>query len=46
MHELAHVALHSGQENTEFIDDLDTEAKEDPKERETDELASEALIPK
>jgi len=46
MHELAHVALHSGQENTEFIDDLDTDAKEDPKEREADELASEALIPK
>jgi HTH-type transcriptional regulator/antitoxin HigA len=46
MHELAHVALHSGQENTEFIDDLDTEAKEDPKEREADELAGEALIPK
>ena len=33
MHELAHVALHSGQENTEFIDDLDIEADEgDPKE--------------
>lgn len=46
MHELAHVALHSGQENTEFIDDLDFEAKEDPKEREADELAGEALIPK
>ena len=46
MHELAHVALHSGQENTEFIDDLDTEAKEDPKEIEADELAGEALIPK
>jgi HTH-type transcriptional regulator / antitoxin HigA len=46
MHELAHVALHSGQENTEFIDDLDTEAKDDPKEREADEFAGEALIPK
>jgi HTH-type transcriptional regulator/antitoxin HigA len=46
MHELAHVALHSGQENTEFIDDLDTEAKDDSKERDADELASEALIPK
>jgi HTH-type transcriptional regulator/antitoxin HigA len=45
MHELAHVALHSGQENTEFIDDLDIEADEDPKEREADALAGEALIP-
>jgi HTH-type transcriptional regulator / antitoxin HigA len=46
MHELAHVALHSDQENTEFIDDLDIEAKEDPKENEADALAGEALIPK
>jgi len=46
MHEVAHLALHSGQENTEFIDDLDIEAKDDPKEREADELAGEALIPK
>ena len=46
MHELAHVALHSGQESTEFIDDLDVEAQDDPKEREADEFAGEALIPK
>jgi HTH-type transcriptional regulator/antitoxin HigA len=44
MHELAHVALHSDQ-NTEFIDDLDIEAKDDPKEKEADSLAGEALIP-
>lgn len=36
MHELAHVALHSDQESTEFIDDLDIEAKEDPREVEAD----------
>jgi HTH-type transcriptional regulator / antitoxin HigA len=46
MHELAHVSLHSGQENTEFIDDLDVESREDPKEKEADVLAGEALIPR
>jgi len=45
MHELAHVALH-WKESIEFIDDLDIEAKEDPKEREADLLAGEVLIPK
>jgi HTH-type transcriptional regulator/antitoxin HigA len=46
MHEVAHVVLHSGQESTEFIDDLDVDAKDDPKEQEADELAGEALIPR
>jgi HTH-type transcriptional regulator/antitoxin HigA len=46
MHELAHVSLHSDQENTEFIDDLDVESKEDTKEKEADVLAGEALIPR
>jgi HTH-type transcriptional regulator / antitoxin HigA len=43
-HELAHISLHSG-EQSDFIDDLDVDAKMDPKEREADELAGEALIP-
>jgi HTH-type transcriptional regulator/antitoxin HigA len=45
MHELAHVALH-WKERTDFIDDLDIEAKDDPKEKEADHLAGEVLIPK
>jgi HTH-type transcriptional regulator/antitoxin HigA len=45
MHELAHVALHWGGEIAEFIDDLDVETN-DFKEREADDLAGEALIPK
>jgi HTH-type transcriptional regulator/antitoxin HigA len=43
-HELAHISLHSG-EQMDFIDDLDVDAKMDPKEREADKLAGEALIP-
>jgi HTH-type transcriptional regulator/antitoxin HigA len=43
-HELAHIALHCG-DHADFIDDLDVDAKTDPKEREADELAGEALIP-
>lgn len=47
MHELAHLALHVGNENeTHFFDDLDTIAEIDPREVEADELAFEALIPK
>jgi HTH-type transcriptional regulator/antitoxin HigA len=45
MHELAHLGLHSGLEVQEFLDDLDLEARNDPEEKEADELASEALIP-
>lgn len=45
MHECAHIALHSNEDDTEYIDDLDVEANEDPKEREADQLAGEALIP-
>jgi HTH-type transcriptional regulator/antitoxin HigA len=44
LHELAHISLHSG-EQCDFIDDLDVDAKTDPKERAADELAGEALIP-
>jgi HTH-type transcriptional regulator / antitoxin HigA len=43
-HELAHISLHSD-ENYDFIDDLDVDPKSDPKEREADRLAGEALIP-
>jgi HTH-type transcriptional regulator/antitoxin HigA len=45
MHEAAHVALHYGVENRDFIDDLDVEASDDPREREADALAGQALIP-
>ncbi len=47
MHELAHVALHYGQEVTLFYDELD-EIKGldiDSKEKEADNLAGEALVP-
>ena len=45
MHELAHLALHLENENSIFYDDLDMEAEDDPREREADYLAGEALIP-
>jgi len=45
MHELAHVALHAGQDTAQFFDDLDVGSQGDPKEKEADELAGEALIP-
>jgi HTH-type transcriptional regulator / antitoxin HigA len=45
MHELAHIALHSGTGAVEFIDDLDIENTDDPNEQEADHLAGEALIP-
>lgn len=48
LHELVHVALHLGYGGDRlFVDDLDLRAKdEDPREREADEWAEEALIPK
>ena len=46
LHELAHVALHFDSPDRQFIDDLDVEAKNDPKEREADEFAGETLIPR
>ena len=47
MHELAHLALHAGDErDLHFFDDLDTSEEIDPREVEADELAFEALIPK
>jgi HTH-type transcriptional regulator/antitoxin HigA len=45
LHELAHVALHFDSDEGQFIDDLDVEAKDDPKEREADKFAGETLIP-
>jgi HTH-type transcriptional regulator/antitoxin HigA len=45
LHELAHVALHLDSTERQFIDDLDVEAKNDPKEREADDFAGETLIP-
>jgi len=45
MHELAHLALHLDSESDIFYDDLDIEAEDDPREREANKLAGEALIP-
>jgi HTH-type transcriptional regulator/antitoxin HigA len=45
MHELVHVARHLEQEQAPFYDDLDVGAQDDPKEREADSAAGEALIP-
>jgi HTH-type transcriptional regulator/antitoxin HigA len=46
MHELAHIALHFGQGIVHFYDDLDVGSQDDPREREADALAAEALISK
>ena len=45
MHELAHISLHFDTERDMFYDDLDIEAEEDPREREANQFAGEALIP-
>ena len=45
LHELAHVALHFDTAEGQFIDDLDVESKNDPKEREADAFAGDTLIP-
>ena len=45
MHELAHTVLHFGGGRSQFIDDLDIGAMDDPIEREADSLAGETLIP-
>lgn len=46
MHELAHISLHLRDSEETFIDDLDTDPTEDTREKDADELAVEALIPK
>jgi len=45
MHELAHVALHLKGVGEGFYDDLDIEDLEDPREKEADDMAEEALVP-
>ena len=45
MHELAHVALHLKGVGEGFYDDLDVEDQEDPREKEADDMAEEALVP-
>ena len=46
MHELAHIALHINQGVSQFFDDLDINHQGNQKEKEADQLAGEALIPK
>jgi HTH-type transcriptional regulator/antitoxin HigA len=45
MHELIHIAKHLAGTDDRFYDDLDAESPDDPREREADRLAGEALIP-
>jgi HTH-type transcriptional regulator/antitoxin HigA len=45
MHELAHVSRHLDQEQVPFYDDLDVGPEDDPREREADTVAGEALVP-
>lgn len=45
-HELAHVVLHLAQgDTTAFLDDLETEAGKDAKEKDADKCAAEILLP-
>lgn len=44
MHELAHISLHLTNSEQSFFDDLDTDTTEDPRERDADKLAAEAVI--
>lgn len=46
MHELAHVARHLKVVGEGFYDDLDAEDVEDQREREADDMAREALVPR
>ncbi len=46
LHEVAHVVKHLGsQENMNFLDDLDIEATDDPREKEANDFAYEKLMP-
>lgn len=45
MHELAHIGLHLSSTDQGFYDDLDSGEGNDPREREADDCAGEALIP-
>lgn len=46
MHELAHIWKHLESSDETFVDDLDSDPGRDPREREADRLAGEALIPR
>jgi HTH-type transcriptional regulator/antitoxin HigA len=46
MHELAHLALHARSGTDAYYDDLEATSEPDSREREADELAADALIPK
>jgi HTH-type transcriptional regulator / antitoxin HigA len=45
MHELVHVWRHLGEDLSAYYDDLDVEDSKNPREREADQIAGEALIP-
>lgn len=46
MHELVHIWKHLNTLNVAFIDDLDSAPGKDPREREADKFAGDALIPR
>ena len=46
IHELVHVSKHLKSPDDTFIDDLEVEAEDDPREKEADVVAKDCLIPK
>lgn len=46
IHELVHISRHLDSPEETFIDDLEAEAEDDPREQEADRVARECLIPK
>jgi len=46
LHELAHILLHYGKGTSLFYDDLESVDHHDPREKESDDLAIETMIPK
>lgn len=46
MHELAHIVLHGDRDVVQYYDDLDVGSGDDTLEKEADDLAREALIPR
>ena len=46
LHELVHVHKHLGNKEDVYLDDLEHDAKSDPREKEADKLAREAFVPR